>query len=158
MKSKGKHPHNALTSVKVRQSPDQGRYADGNGLYLVVDPSGAKRWLLRTIIHGRRGDMGLGGVQLVPLAEAREKAQHYRKIAREGGDPIVEIRKSRVVVPTFAEAVQAVHAEHLQTWKNKKHGAQWINTLTEYAVATIGGKRVDDLTTPDILMFSRRFG
>lgn len=70
----------------------------------------------------------------------------------------MEIRKSRVVVPTFAEAVQAVHAEHLQTWKNKKHGAQWINTLTEYAVATIGGKRVDDLTTPDILMFSRRFG
>ncbi|MFY9629328.1 MAG: Arm DNA-binding domain-containing protein, partial [Methylocystis sp.] len=88
MKSKGKHPHNALTSVKVRQSPDQGRYADGNGLYLVVDPSGAKRWLLRTIIHGRRGDMGLGGVQLVPLAEAREKAQHYRKIAREGGTPL----------------------------------------------------------------------
>ena len=151
MKGKGKHPHNALTSVKVRQIKDPGRYVDGNGLYLIVDPSGAKRWLLRTVIQGRRRDMGLGGAQLVSLAEAREKAHQYRKIARNGGDPIAEGRKSRITLPTFAEAAQAVHAEHLQTWKNKKHGAQWINTLLEYAIPIIGAKRVDDITTPDVL-------
>ncbi len=151
MKGKGKHPHNALTSVKVRQIKDPGRYVDGNGLYLIVDPSGAKRWLLRTVIQGRRRDMGLGGAQLVSLAEAREKAHQYRKIARNGGDPIAEGRKSRMALPTFADAAQAVHAEHLQTWKNKKHGAQWINTLLEYAIPIIGAKRVDDITTPDVL-------
>ena len=95
--------------------------------------------------------MGLGGAQLVSLAEAREKAQQYRKIARNGGDPIAEARKSRVTVPTFADATQAVHAEHLRTWKNKKHRDQWINTLRDYAVPVIGGKRVDAITTPDIL-------
>lgn len=47
MKSRGRHPHNALTSVEIRQIKKPGRYADGNGLYLVVDPSGAKRWFLR---------------------------------------------------------------------------------------------------------------
>ncbi len=151
MKGKGKRPHNALTSVKVRQIKDPGRYVDGNGLYLIVDPSGAKRWLLRTVIQGRRRDMGLGGAQLVSLAEAREKAHQYRKIARNGGDPIAEGRKSRMALPTFADAAQAVHAEHLQTWKNKKHGAQWINTLLEYAIPIIGAKRVDDITTPDVL-------
>lgn len=50
----------------------------------MVDPSGAKRWLLRTLVQGRRRDMDLGGVRLVSLAEARDKARHYRKIAREG--------------------------------------------------------------------------
>ena len=49
MKAKGRHPHNALTNVKIRQTSKPGRYADGNGLYLVVDPSGAKRWLMRIL-------------------------------------------------------------------------------------------------------------
>src|SRR5579862_995357 len=105
MKLWGKrHPHNALTDRKARQVNEPGRYADGQGLYLVVEPSGARRWLLRTVIHGRRVDMGLGGFPLVALAEAREKARQYRKIARDGGDPLAERRKAQTRVPTFAEA------------------------------------------------------
>jgi hypothetical protein len=73
MKPARKHPRNALSPVKIRALSRPGRYADGSGLYLVVDPSGAKRWMLRTLVHGRRRDIGLGGVQLVPLLEARAK-------------------------------------------------------------------------------------
>ncbi|WP_416194141.1 Arm DNA-binding domain-containing protein [Nitrobacter sp. TKz-YC01] len=51
----------------------------------MVDPTGTKRWVLRTIVHGRRRDIGLGGLRLVSLAAAREKAAEYRRIAREGG-------------------------------------------------------------------------
>ena len=123
------HPHNALTDRKARQVQEPGRYADGQGLYLLVEESGARRWLLRTSVHGRRVDMGLGGFPLVGLAEARERALHYRKIARGGGDPLAEKRKAQAPVPTFAEAAQAVYAEHVKGWKNRKHQAQWINTL-----------------------------
>src|SRR3954447_9733577 len=83
----GRHPDKALTAVQVRTLQKPGRYADGNGLYLVVEPSGAKRWLLRTVIRGKRRDMGLGGLSIVSLAEAREKALAYRKLAR-GGRPL----------------------------------------------------------------------
>ncbi|MDO8596689.1 MAG: Arm DNA-binding domain-containing protein, partial [Sulfuricaulis sp.] len=62
MKRKGQHPHRALSAVRVNSIKAPGRYADGNGLYLLVDPSGAKRWILRTIVRGRgRTDLGLGG-------------------------------------------------------------------------------------------------
>ncbi len=84
MPKRGKHPERALTALKIRSLKEPGRYADGNGLYLVVDPSGAKRWMLRTVVQGRRRDIGLGGTSLVSLAEAREKALSYRKRAREG--------------------------------------------------------------------------
>src|SRR3954469_20288717 len=107
----GRHPDKALTTVKVRALKVPGRYADGNGLYLVVDPSGAKRWLLRTVVHGRRRDIGLGGVSLVSLAEARDQALSYRKIARTGGDPLTERRNLKSVAPTFAQAAERVHAE-----------------------------------------------
>jgi len=50
-KRKGKHPEKALSATRVRAFTQPGRYIDGNGLYLVVEPSGAKRWLLRTVIR-----------------------------------------------------------------------------------------------------------
>jgi hypothetical protein len=151
MKTKGRHPDKALTAVGVRTAKQAGRYADGNGLYLVVDPSGAKRWLLRTVVHSRRRDIGLGGVRLVTLAEAREKALQYRKLARDGGDPVAEKRKSVRVVPTFADAARVVHAEHMAVWKNRKHAAQWINTLTQYVFPLLGSHRIDQIDTLDVL-------
>src|SRR5215207_9871783 len=107
-----RHPEKALTTVKINSLKKPGRYADGNGLYLVVDPSGAKRWVLRTVVQGRRRDIGLGGIRLVSLAEAREKTHTYRKSAREGGDPVADRRKASVVVPTFAEAARTTYDEH----------------------------------------------
>jgi len=138
VKGRGKHPEKALTAVQVRQLREPGRYADGNGLYLVVEPSGAKRWLLRIVVQGRRRDIGLGGLTLVSLAEAREKALTYRKLAREGGDPLAERRKVQPIVPTFAEAAERVHAEHQASWQNPKHAAQWLTTLRTYAFPLIG--------------------
>ncbi len=95
--------------------------------------------------------MGLGGYPLVSLAEARQMAIQYRRVARDGGDPVAEKRKSQVTVPTFAEAARVVHADHAQSWKNEKHKQQWINTLTQYAFPLLGARRINDIGTPDIL-------
>ncbi len=107
-KRRGRHPEKALIAVQVRQIEAAGRYADGNGLYVIVDPSGARRWVLRTVVKGRRRDIGLGGVNLVSLSEAREKAGSYRKVAREGGDPVAEKHKTEVPIPTFSAAAEQV--------------------------------------------------
>jgi hypothetical protein len=42
-KPRGAHPDKRLTAVTIRNLKRPGRYADGNGLYLFVDRSGAKR-------------------------------------------------------------------------------------------------------------------
>jgi integrase len=151
MKPTGSHPDRALTAVRVRNTTKPGRYADGNGLYLLVDQNGAKRWLLRTVVQGRRRDMGLGSVSLISLTEAREKAQEYRRAARQGGDPIEARRQAQAVAPTFEEAARRVHEAHAAGWKNPKHAAQWINTLQQYVFPHIGGKQVDKVTTADVL-------
>ena len=92
-KPKGRHPDKALSAAFVRTAPP-GRHADGNGLYLFVQPSGTRSWIQRLVIRGRRRELGLGSVALVSLAEAREKALANRKLAREGGDPLAEKRRS----------------------------------------------------------------
>ena len=149
MKPKGRHPHHALSAVKVNSITAPGRYADGNGLYLVVEETGAKRWILRTVVQGTRTDLGLGGLTLVSLKTAREKAVAQRTIARDGGDPRQE-RRDRDAIPTFEKAARTVHEEYSPTWRNPKHAAQWINTLTEYVFPIFGKKRVSEIDTPDV--------
>jgi integrase len=146
-----KHPDKALSVVGIRALKKPGRYADGNGLYLKVAPSGAKRWELRTVVKGKRCDIGLGGLKVVTLAEAREQARKYRAMARNDEDPLAEKRHARRVVPTFRQAAETVHKDHAKAWKNAKHGEQWINTLKAYAYPAFGDRRVDQIDTPQIL-------
>src|SRR5262245_23644627 len=118
MKRKGRHPHQELSATAVK-TKKAGRYPDGNGLYLVVDASGARRWMLRIIVRGRRRDLGLGGTQLVSLAEARRVAGDYRRIARSGGDPLAH-KQSQKAIPTFAQAAVLVHESLKASWKKGK--------------------------------------
>jgi integrase len=147
----GKHPEKVLTATRVRALQKPGRYLDGNGLYLEVEPSGSKRWTLRTVIHGKRCDVGLGGLSVVSLAQAREEAARLRGIARVGGDPIAEKRKARQTVPTFEEAARRVHASQSKSFRNEKHKEQWISTLKTYAFPVFGSRRVDHVDSSDVL-------
>ena len=151
MTVKTKRTQKSLSAVFVRTVENAGRYGDGNGLYLIVDPSGAKRWVLRTVVMGKRKDIGLGGLSVVSLAEAREEATRLRKIARQNGDPIAERRKARRIVPTFEQAAREVHKTHSPSWKNVKHIQQWINTQADYVFPVFGNTRIDQIDTPEVL-------
>jgi integrase len=127
-----------------------GRFFDGGGLHLFIKRDGGASWVLRVTANGRRRDFGLGGADIVSLAEAREAARQYRAIARRGGDPLEEKRKRRTI-PTFEEVARSVHAEHSGSWRNAKHAKQWISTLEMYAFPEIGSMRVDLIGMPEIL-------
>ena len=88
----------------VRSVTQPGRYCDGNGLYLHVEPSGTRHWVQRLVIHGKGCSLGLGSFALVPLAEARDRALANRRVARSGGDPRPASRRAPGI-PTFDEAV-----------------------------------------------------
>jgi integrase len=139
-----------LSAAKVRQVREPGKYYDGNGLFLRVEPTGSKRWVQRLTIHGKQREIGLGAADLVTLAEAREAAIENRKLARAGGDPLAA-KRNKVVPPTFNEAVQKVIELHGPTWTNEKHAAQFHNTLLTYAGPIIGTKPVSDITSADVL-------
>src|SRR5215218_6819602 len=66
------------------------RVSDGGGLLLEVKPSGAKVWLCRLTVDGKRRDMGLGGYPAVTLKAAREAARKARALAGAGTDPIAQ--------------------------------------------------------------------
>ncbi len=150
-KRRGRHPDKALTAAFCRNVAEAGRYADGNGLYLHVDPSGARRWVQRLVIQGRSRALGLGSYALVPLAEAHEKALANRRLARAGGNPLSDVRTA-LGVPTFAEAALRVLAIHREAWRDgSKTAQQWAASMRDHVFPHIGDKRVDELTTADVM-------
>jgi integrase len=139
-----------LTALKVRSLSEPGRYADGDGLMLFVRASGAKSWVVRAQVDGRRRDIGLGSAKSVSLADARQAANEIRRKLALGIDPVAERKQEKVVIPTFREAAVLVHEEHKAAWKNGKHQAQWLSTLKAYAYPDLGDLLVSEIEGPII--------
>ena len=131
------------------------RRGDGNGLYLAVQPTGSRNWIQRLVIRGRRRDLGLGGFPLVSLREAREQAFANRKVARLGGDPVAEKRRTDGVV-TFAAAAERVWKDKNPGWRHPRHAQDWMSSLRRYVLPDLGRMPVSEVSSAEVLETLRR--
>ena len=81
------HAAHKLSALFVKKTNKPGKYSDGLGLYLIVEPTGSKRWEQRLTIKGKRCDLGLGSTKLVTLEEARLVAHLSRQLRFKVGGP-----------------------------------------------------------------------
>lgn len=138
-----------LSAAAVKAAKLPGRYGDGDGLHLLVSPTGARSWVCRVQKDRKRRDIGLGSAKKVTLAQARERAAKVRAQVESGLDPVSERRKE-TGVPTFREAAALVFAENKKSWRNVKHRAQWLSTLTAYAFPHFGDVAVSEIDGPHV--------
>jgi integrase len=162
--------HTAKPRGRVTRGPNKGKprdavlLCDGGGLYAQItlgkEGNIRRSWIFRYQLskdHPVR-DMGLGPVEDIDLAMARELARKYRALIREGLDPIRERDAERArnlanstAVMTFDKAAETYIAQHRSSWKNLAHAAQWPATLGQYVSPIIGKMSVNDIDTPHIL-------
>lgn len=127
-----------------------GRHADGGGLYLTVDKSGARRWVFLYRRADRLREMGLGGLNSVSLADARKAAAKARADLQAGIDPIAAKNVVPETMPTFGKIADDFIETMTPQFCNAKHIAQWTMTLTTYASA-LRDMPVDTIRTEDVL-------
>lgn len=145
-----------LTVLKIKALNEPKRYGDGGGLYLQVRENG-KSWLFRYKLNGKARAMGLGDVEDVSLAAAREAAGRCRALVRQGIDPIDQRRSERQKVATsrattFAEVCELFISAHWAAWRNAKHRQQWVNTLATYARPILGDMPVAAVDTEAVML------
>jgi integrase len=149
-----------LSALDIRYITKKGKFAVGDiaGLLLFVKESGAKSWVLRTVIGNKRRSMGLGGYPEVSLAKARERARDAKELIGQGVDPIEKrksiveaLRASQSDFFTFADAARQCHAKKVAEFKSAKHAKQWISTLEKYAFPVIGRMAIDKIDLSNIL-------
>ena len=145
-----------LTALSVGKQKQPGRYGDGGGLWLQVRAADQKSWLFRYTVEGRQRQMGLGSLDLISLAEARELAIAARKLLKAGKDPIGEKREQAAEtsgkrLTTFRQVAEMYVAAHKGSWRNAKHAWQWDATLKAHAFSVFGDKAVSAVTTGDVM-------
>lgn len=142
-----------LTDAKVKTATP-GKHDDGQGLRLVVSPTGARKWVVRYQVAGRRREKGLGAYPGVSLKQARDKAMHARSEAAQGRDPIDQAKikpETPATIPSFTQAAAAFIRAHRRGWQNPKHARQWPSTLKRYVRPTMGHLPVDAIETEHVL-------
>jgi len=148
-----------LSALDIKRLNNPGRHAVGyiSGLLINVKDSGAKSWMLRTMIGNRRCTIGLGPYPEISLSEARNKARAYKKDIREGKDPLTEKRRIKAGLMrlngrmTFDEVARLCHEKKLSEFKNIKHGKDWFSSIERFANPVIGKLPVDEVDLKHIL-------
>jgi integrase len=146
-----------LTAVKVKTLKAPGMHADGGGLYLRISESGTKSWIFRFTVDGKLRDMGLGGVNAVKLAAARERATECRELRAKGVDPISHNRASVAAQRatdakslTFRECAARYIGSHEAAW-GRKHSGVWAGTMRDHAYPILGDLPVRMIETAHVM-------
>lgn len=147
-------PLHRLSALAVKKAVNSGYYADGGGLYLQVTKARAKSWVFRYQRNGKARELGLGGLLITSLAEARKKAENMRLTLGAGAEPVALRDAAKMQAAgrmTFAECATRYIDAHRDGWKNAKHADQWAATLTTYAEPFFGQVDVSQIDT-DLVM------
>ena len=151
----------ALTTKQIEKLNTPGRYHDGYGLHLQVRSTRNRSWLLRYERSGRERWMGLGSFSLFSLSEARDRARKARQLLYDGRDPLEERRtlvklaeeqaSRRTDAKTFSQVATEYFEQHQAKWRNRKHRAQFLSTLKQYAYPLLGHWSIADVDRAKIL-------
>jgi len=147
-----------VQDLSFSPKPKNALVGDGQGLYLGISKGGTASWLFRYMDHGKAKTVGLGGYPATSLQKARGKAQNMRDARSGGVDPILakkeEVREQRLQLAkakTFATCAKEFIEFSRPSWKNPKHGQQWLNTFTQYAFPVIGQNSISDIHSDEIV-------
>ena len=146
----------ALTDLAAKNeapAPARREIPDGKiaGLYLVVQPSGAKSWAFRYRSAGRPRKYTIGPFPQIGLATARKLAQRAAGDVAEGGDPSARKQAERdaakAAVLRTDELVENVVDEFVNLYAKKKT-RDWRETerlLKKDVIAAWRGRRLPDI-------------
>jgi len=134
---------------------------DGHGLYLEVQPSGAKFWRFRyRQANGKETTIAFGPYPEVSLADARNKRTEARRVLLEGGDPLQQreqVRRDslRAAEYTFRKVAMEWHGLKEKTW-SPAYAHNLLHRLEMDIFPDLGRCPIDEVTHRDLIDVFRK--
>jgi len=144
--------YNTLNQKKVKNL-SEGKYADGQGIWLIKRSKNAGKWVLRLNVSGKRREMGLGPWPDVSISEARGCAAAARRKLREGFDPIEERQMARVKQRrlTVSEAIDGCFQARQAELKKDGYTGRWMSPLNVHVIPKLGKPSVEEINQHQIV-------
>lgn len=150
--------HTAVRNAKPKPKPY--KMSDGEGLFLLVTPSGSKYWRLKYFFAAKEKLLALGVYPDVSLADARERRAQARKELAAGRDPgEVKKEEKRLLIQkhenTFEVVAREWHQNRLPKW-TPSHATRTLKRLELHVFPRLGTKPIADITSQEVLSVMRR--
>lgn len=133
---------------------DPGKYSDGGGLWYHKRADGGAQWFLRYTIFGRRREMGLGSFPAVSLGEARQEAEKWQTVVRQGRDAIKERERQRRAAEQNLNVLQDIARDAFESRKAELKGdgkaGRWFSPLELHVLPKLGKMPVSQIDQKDI--------
>lgn len=150
----------AVSKAKATDKPK--KLADGGGMYLLIQTTGAKLWRMDYRFSGKRKTLALGVYPDVSLSDARDRRDVARKLLANGADPgavkqaaKAEERKAvQVSANSFSLLAEEFHGLKSPMW-TAQHAKQWLGNMEKYAFPVIGKRPITELEPMEILGIMR---
>ncbi|WP_460149057.1 tyrosine-type recombinase/integrase [Pseudomonas sp. S3_E10] len=128
---------------------------DGEGLFLLVQPTGRKGWRFRySKPNGKQGLTSFGNYPVVGLADARAKRLEAKRLLMQGIDPVENKRNVKIEAEirgrTFEDVALNWHKDMSIRW-TPGHAKNVLRRLQTYVFPCIGARSILDLDTHDLL-------
>lgn len=148
-----------LTDPVIKASrPKEKPYklSDGDGLVLLIQPSGSKWWRFRYRYNGKEKMLSIGTYPDVTLKKARELRVTAEDLLRQGIDPSQHRQEQKLIDALAAEnSFESVARIWWDSWrknKTERHGNYVIRRLEADVFPMIGNKPITNITAPTLLM------
>lgn len=147
-----------ITSAKAKAKPYN--LSDGQGLVLIVQPTGSKLWRFRYRYGGAQKTLHLGPWPTLSLADAREKCREARKTIAAGLDPVLEKKRARITARfSVATSFKEVALEWLAKCEREGRAdvtVDKIRWLLGMAYPLIGSHPINSITPTEALAVLRK--
>ena len=99
------------------------------GLYLVVQPTGAKSWALRYRYSGKPRKLTLGALPGIGLVAARDLARTAIRAVAEGRDPVETKREALQAAAAERDLFENVAAQFIDRYARRQtRESSWLET------------------------------
>ncbi|KVH32251.1 tyrosine-type recombinase/integrase [Burkholderia cepacia] len=152
-----------LTDVAVRSAkPAEKPYklTDGGGMYLLVQPNGARYWRMAYRMHGKQKLLALGVYPDVGLALARKRRDDAREKLAIGIDPGEakknEKRAARLNARNSFESVALGWMDERRALVQQEQYDKTLARFTSDVFPWLGKRPITDIDAPEILSVLKR--
>lgn len=144
------------TAVRKAKPRDKAyKLSDGGGMFLLVQPNGAKWWRLKYRFGGKEKLLALGVYPEVTLKLARERRVEARKLLDDAIDPGAHKREQKRAANTAAANSFEIIAREFHKLQSPKwsesHTLDWISVLENFIFPHIGSMPITKIEAPDVL-------
>ena len=153
----------ALSEFAARRAkPKEKAYKlfDGDGLYLLVNPSGSKLWRLKYRYGGKEKLLSFGPYPLIPIVDARLKRDEAKRKLLSGTDPSEAKRQEKLTAEVEARntfgLIAAEYIENLEARNRSPITVEKNRWLLEDLASPLSARPIKEITAAEILDLLRK--